>query len=227
MALKSKHKNGVSHHIRRATRTVAHVVFGRLAELVSLQERYERLVRERKQFQRAQRKNETKLQDESHQVQKLKRLVRHLQESMQDRQEALTLAHRERDTAMEEKQEAQRLQSTTLELVQILQNKIKSKDKKLEFTSEFMSNRVRDLRIEVQNKDERLESRLELVRNLQNKIESKDKELEFTSEYMSDWVRDLRIEVQNKDERLIVLQQKYSHVDQEYRRLLFETGGTT
>ena len=75
---------------------------------------------------------------------------------MQDLQEALTLAHRERDTATEEKQEAQRSQSTTLELV-----------------------------------------------------------------------RSLQIEVHDKDERLMVLRQKYSHVDQEYRRLIFEIGGTT
>lgn len=82
----------------------------------------------------------------------------------------------------------------------------------------------KDTAIEEKKEAQRSQSTTwELVRNLRNEVESMHERLEFTWEL----VRNLRNKVQNKDERLIVLQQKYSHVDQEYRRLVFETGGTT
>ena len=94
------------------------VIPGRMAEIVSLQQRQDRLLQEQERYQTSQREHENQLRDEQHQLQtsqqqirNLEQQIHNLEQTMRDREQALTVAQRERDTAMEEARENKRHRS--------------------------------------------------------------------------------------------------------------------
>ena len=87
------------------------IIPGRMAEIVSLQQRQDRLLQEQERYQTSQREHENQLRDEQHQFQTSQQQIRNLEQTMRDREQALTVAQRERDTAMEEARENKRHRS--------------------------------------------------------------------------------------------------------------------
>jgi hypothetical protein len=80
------------------------IIPGGMAEIVSLQPRQDRLLQEQDRYQTSQWEHENQLRDEQHWFQTLQQQIRNLEQ-------ALTVAQRERDTAMEETREIKRHRS--------------------------------------------------------------------------------------------------------------------
>jgi hypothetical protein len=87
------------------------IIPGRMAEIVSLQQRQDRLLQEQERYQTSQREHENQLRDEQHRFQTLQQQVRNLEQTLRDRERALTVAQRQRDTAIEEARENKRHRS--------------------------------------------------------------------------------------------------------------------
>jgi hypothetical protein len=121
--LRRKQENNVADYIKRAKRAAVEVD-GRVAELAALQQRQDRLVQEQEEYQTSRLQHENQLQDERLRLQTL-------QQQIGNREEALTVAQRERDTAREEAREARQLYSTTSERIQTLENEVRTKEEGL------------------------------------------------------------------------------------------------
>jgi multidrug resistance efflux pump len=115
--LRRKQENNVADYIKRAKRAAVEVD-GRVAELAA------RLVQEQEEYQTSRLQHENQLQDERLRLQTL-------QQQIGNREEALTVAQRERDTAREEAREARQLYSTTSERIQTLENEVRTKEEGL------------------------------------------------------------------------------------------------
>lgn len=142
--LRKKRDRYVADHVERAKRAVVEAD-GRIAGS---------LLQEQERYRTSQREHENQLREEQLRLQTSQQQIRNLEQTMHDREEALTMAQRERDTALEVAREARQSHATTLATIQNLES-----------------------------------------------------------------------EVQTRDERFRLLQQRYNHVDQEYRRLLIEMAG--
>lgn len=99
--------------VERAKRAVAEVD-GRVAEINSLQRRQDSLLQEQERYQTSQQVHEDQLRDERLRFHASQQQIHDLVQTMRNREQALTVAQRERDTALEEAREARQRHATTL-----------------------------------------------------------------------------------------------------------------
>jgi hypothetical protein len=104
------------------------IIPGRMAQMVSLQQR---LLQEQERYQTLQREHENQLRDEQRRFQTSQQQIHDLEQTMHDREQALTVAQRERDTAIEEAREARQSHAATLQTIQNLETEAQTREEDL------------------------------------------------------------------------------------------------
>jgi chromosome segregation ATPase len=217
------------------------IIPGRMAQMVSLQQR---LLQEQERYQTLQREHENQLRDEQHRFQTSQQQIRDLEQTMHDHERALTVAQKERDTAMEEAREARQSHAATLQTIRNLETEVQTREedlRSLQWRYNHVDQEYRRLLCEMVGNGQTSQQQIrDLERTMRDREQvltvaqrERDTAMEEAREARQSHaatlqtIRSLETEVQTREEGLRSLQWRYDHVDQEYRRLLFEMAGSS
>jgi DNA repair exonuclease SbcCD ATPase subunit len=214
------------------------IIPGRMAQMVSLQQR---LLQEQERYQTLQREHENQLRDEQHRFQTSQQQIRDLEQTMHDHERALTVAQKERDTAMEEAREARQSHAATLQTIRSLETEVQTREeglRSLQWRYDHVDQEYRRLLFEMAGSSQTLRQQIhDLEQTMHDREQAltvaqreRDTAIEEARETRQSHVatlqtiQNLETEAQTREEDLRSLQQRYDHVDQENRRLMYEMG---
>jgi hypothetical protein len=168
--------------------------------------------------------------------------IRDLERTMRDREQVLTVAQRERDTAMEEAREARRSHAATLQTIRNLEAEAQTREedlRSLQWRYDHVDQEYRRLLFEMAGNGQTSQQQIrDLEQSMHDREQvltvaqrERDTAIEEAHEARQSHVatlqtiRNLETEAQTREEDLRSLQQRYDHMDQENRRLMYEMAG--
>lgn len=128
--LRKRKQKEVGEYVQRADRVTADFN-KKAAELNSLQQRLDRLVREKEQSQTARETAENELREGEVECQQLRRQIQDAEQSMRVLTDDIIEARREKEEAMGREQDGLQLQQTRLETIESLEREVQIKESSL------------------------------------------------------------------------------------------------